>query len=184
VDVRFDWLAAAAVVLAAGGLGGDARAGEGSVDRWGVPSVFFVAKSENRNQVHYGIHLDDQCAPVGDAPVYAYWRMFERGPSATEPLLPRENRAYGIAEQRVLERGPRRGRTRVTLNALTSRAMVVESYSDGTRCVARALMPIDGAPSVLGDVFVQLRWPFGVAYMLVSGHALDGGAVVNERVEP
>jgi hypothetical protein len=178
--VFFAWaVAAAGVLLAPSGWASDERDGV-----WDVPSVFFVAKSENRNQVHYGIRLDERCAPVGEAPVYAYWRMLEHGPSAVEPLLSREVRAYGIAEQRVIERGPRVARTRVTLEALRSRPMVIESYRDGARCVARAVMPVGGAPAVLGDVFVQLRWPFGVAYLLVAGHSMQDGAAVSERVAP
>jgi hypothetical protein len=178
--VFFAWaVAAAGVLLAPSGRASDER------DRaWDVPSVFFVAKSENRNQVHYGIRLDDGCAPVGDAPVYAYWRMLERGPTAVEPLLSREVRAYGIAEQHVIERGPGVSRTSVRLEALGSRPLVIESYASGGRCVARAVLPLAGVPAVLGDVFVQLRWPFGVAHLLLSGHALEGGTVLSEQVEP
>jgi hypothetical protein len=53
----------------------------------------------------YAIHLDSQCVPVGDAPVYAFWHMQEKGPAVIEPLLSRVERAYGIASQRVLVRG-------------------------------------------------------------------------------
>jgi hypothetical protein len=171
---------AAGAVLAPRGWAREEEQG----DEWSVPTVFFVAKSENKNQVHYGIHLDDRCEPVGAAPVYAYWRMLEHGPSSYEPLLSREVRAYGIAEQHVLERGSFAARTRVTLEALRSRTMVVETYSDGTRCVARAILPMAGAPAVLANVFVQLRWPFGVAFLLLSGHALGDGGVVREQVDP
>jgi hypothetical protein len=183
--VRVRALLACAVVVAGALLAprGWARQEERD-DAWSVPTVFFVAKSENKNQVHYGIHLDDRCAPVGGSPVYAYWRMLEHGPSAYEPLLPREVRAYGIAEQRVLESGSLASRTRVTLEALRARPMIVETYSDGTRCVARAVLPMAGAPAVLGNVFVQLRWPFGVAFLLLSGHSLGDGGVVREQVEP
>lgn len=177
-------LLACAVVAAGALLAPPGWAREGQDDASGVSTVFFVAKSENKNQVHYGIHLDDTCAPVGDAPVYAYWQMLERGPSSFEPLLPREVRAYGIAEQRVLERTPHYSRTRVVLEALRSRPIVVESYSYGTRCVARAVLPVAGVPAVLADVFIQLRWPFGVAYLSVNAHSLDDGALLRERVEP
>jgi len=71
----------------------------------GVRSVFFVAKSENRNEVHYGVALDSACVPAGSSPVFAYWRMRERSPLATEPLLAREVSAYGIAEPQRVERG-------------------------------------------------------------------------------
>jgi hypothetical protein len=57
--------------------------------------------------------------------------MLEHGPSSFEPLLPRQVRAYGIAEQRVLERGSRWARTVVTLEALRSGPMIVESHADG-----------------------------------------------------
>jgi hypothetical protein len=182
--VRRGAFLACAVVAAGALLAPRGWASDEQEQAWSVPTVFFVAKSENKNQVHYGIHLDEQCAPVGDTPVYAYWRMLEHGPTSVEPLLSREVRAYGIAEQRVLERGPLMARTRVTLEALRSRPIIVESYSDGSRCVARAVLPVTGAPAVLGNVFVQLRWPFGVAFLLLSGHALEGGGVVREQVEP
>ncbi len=41
--------------------------------------VFSIAKSENKNQVQYVVRLDAHCAPVGPAPVFAYWRMLEKG---------------------------------------------------------------------------------------------------------
>ena len=33
---------------------------------------------------------------------------------------------------------------------------------------------IDGTAASLTSVFVQLRWPFGVDYLLLSGRAADG----------
>ncbi len=172
-------VAAAGALLAPFG-----RAGEGHDGTRDVSTVFFVAKSENKNQVHYGIRLDEACAPSGETPVYAYWRMLERGPLATEPLLSREVRAYGVADERVLERGPRVSRTRVTLEALRSRPMLVESYAEGPRCAAHATLPISGVPAALESVFVQLAWPFGVAYLTLSGSAIADGGPVHERVEP
>ncbi len=168
-------LAAAALVaplVRAGGAPDDMR------------SVFFVAKSENKNQVHYGIRLDEGCGPVGGAPVYAYWRMLEHGPFATEPLLAREIRAYGIVEETVLERDAVGARTRVTLQALKSRPLVVESSGEGGRCAARATLPIAGVEATLTSVFVQLRWPWGVSYLLLSGRSVADGTPVRERVEP
>jgi len=149
-----------------------------------VPSVFFVAKSENRNQVHYGVHLDASCAPVGDAPVYAYWRVFERGPAATEPLLPREIRAYGFAGERVIARDGQGGTVVVTLAALPARPIVVETRASGGACVATATMAIGGVAAVLGSVFLQLRWPFGVDSLTLTGRSQADGRVVRERVVP
>ncbi len=52
--------------------------------------LFTISKSENKNQVQFAINVDERCAPIGEAPVFAYWRMLEKGPDATEPLLSRE----------------------------------------------------------------------------------------------
>src|SRR5437660_6247311 len=95
-----------------------------------VPSVFFIAKSENKNQVHYGIHLDEACTPAGGAPVFAYWRMLERGPFETEPVLPREVPAYGFVQSTVLRDRPA-GRVFVTLNALPKRPIAIDSSLSG-----------------------------------------------------
>jgi hypothetical protein len=147
-----------------------------------VRSVFFVAKSENRNQVHYGVALDASCTPAGPAPVFAYWRMRERGPLATEPLLSLEVPAYGVAEPQQVERGERGGRVVFRLNALPKRAIAIDASSDGPVCVATARAVIGGAAAALTSVFVQLRWPFGVDYLELSGRTIPDGRVVRERL--
>jgi hypothetical protein len=149
-----------------------------------VRSVFFVAKSENRNQVHYGVHVDPGCAPVGPAPVFGYWRMFEHGPLATEPLLARETRAYGFSGERVLAKDPEGGRVLVVLAALERRPILVETHSTGGACVATATTAIGGIPASLSSVFAQLRWPFGVDSLTLTGRALADGRIVRERIAP
>jgi hypothetical protein len=149
-----------------------------------VASVFFVAKSENRNQVHYGVHLDEACAPVGRAPVFAYWRMLEHGPLATEALLPLEAPAYGVAEQRVLAHGPTGGQVAVSLRALPARTIVITTRSQGDSCVAGATTTIGGTPAALASVYAQLSWPFGVAYLTLAGRELSDGREVREQVVP
>jgi hypothetical protein len=160
-------------------------AGTAGADRV-ASSVFFVAKSENRNQVHYGVALDANCAPAGTSPVFAYWRMHERGPLATEPLLDREVPAYGVAWQHVVDRGDRGGRVVLGLNALPGRAIAIDSEvdptPDRTGCTATARAMIDGTAASLTSVFVQLRWPFGVDYLLLSGRAATDGRPVQERL--
>jgi hypothetical protein len=146
-----------------------------------VQSVFFVAKSENKNQVHYGIRLDEACVPAGESPVFAYWRMLEHGPLSTEPLLVREVPAYGLQKQHVM-RDERGGRVFTTLNALPKRMIVIESAPDERTCMVRAKTIIDGIPASLASVFVQLRWPFGVDHLVLAGHAIEDGRFVRERI--
>jgi hypothetical protein len=49
------------------------------------------------------------------------------------------------------------------------------------RCEAVASTSIEGNRASLHHVFAQLRWPFGVAYLELEGHALDG-RVLRERI--
>jgi hypothetical protein len=155
-----------------------ATAARGDLGARDVPTVFHIAKSENRNQVHYGVHLDAACAPAGAAPAFAYWRMLEHGPLATEPLLDREQGAYGFADQRVLEGG----RVVLRLRALPARSIVVQTGHEGDACSAVATTTIGGAPAVLDSVFVQLRWPFGVDHLVLAGHRTADGAAVQEKL--
>jgi hypothetical protein len=149
-----------------------------------VAAVFFIAKSENRNQVHYGVHLDAACAPAGPAPVFAYWRMLEKGPFATEPLLAHETRAYGVADQHVSVRAASGGRVSMTLHALPARSIEVASARAGETCTASATTQIGGTPALLTSVYAKLAWPFGVDYLLLSGRSLANGGPVQERLRP
>jgi hypothetical protein len=170
------------VALLAGGLGMPLAHGrEAEADGHRIRSVFFVAKSENKNQVHYGIRVDDTCTPAGSASAFAYWRMLERGPFATEPLLARVVPAYGVAAQRSSPREGGGGRVVLTLNALPKRTIVIDTVGRGPMCTASAGAVIGGVAAALTNIFVQLRWPFGVEYIVISGRSADGG-VVRERV--
>ncbi len=166
----------AAVLLAAPATAADAGIA--------LPSVFFVAKSENRNQVHYGVRLDASCAPAGGAPVFVYWRMLEHGPGATEPLLSQEEPAYGLADQRVVERSEAGGRVLLRLRALPGRAIALETSGRDGVCRAVATMVIGGGQASLASVYAQLKWPFGVDYLALRGRRLADGRAVEERVTP
>jgi hypothetical protein len=146
-----------------------------------VTSLFSISKSENKNAVVYAIHLDAQCAPLGDAPVFAFWRMNEKGPAVIEPLLGREEPAYGVGLQRVLARDSEGGKVEVTLRALPRRPIVVQTKPGEGRCQAWSTMPIAGESAYLYNVYVKLR-ELGVDYLLLSGWALDRSHVLHERI--
>jgi hypothetical protein len=171
----------ASLVLVAPVAPGAHPAGPEPAER-SVRSVFFVAKSENRNEVHYGIALDSACRPVGVSPVFAYWQMRERGPLATEPLLSREVPAYGVSEPQRVDRAERGGRVVFTLKALPKRAIAIDAAPDGAGCIATAKIVIGGTAAALTSVFVQLRWPFGVDYLELSGRAIPDGRRLRERL--
>ncbi|HEX4447271.1 MAG TPA: DUF4833 domain-containing protein [Polyangiaceae bacterium] len=172
-------LPAALVVLAGAGT---ARA-QATPGASAVVPVFSIAKSENRNQVQYVVRLDDHCAPSGPAPVSAYWRMLEKGPMQTAPLLSREVRAYGLASQAVVDGDASGGRVRAVLKALPQRPLLIVTSrgADGS-CRALATVVIAGAPAHLFDVYVHLRW-YGVDYVLLQGWSTDGSRVVREKLK-
>ena len=145
--------------------------------------LFSISKSENKNQVQYAIRVDDSCAPVGRAPVFAYWRMLERGPTQYEQLLPREEKAYGIASQLVASRSDSGGDVHLTLNALPGRPIDVQTVRSDDGCRGYSTTAIGGAPAHLFNVHARLKWPFGVDYLLLQGWTLDGAKVVQEKLQ-
>lgn len=146
-----------------------------------VASLFTISKSENRNEVVYAIHLDANCEPIGDAPVYAFWRMHEDGPNVVAPLLPREESAYGIASQRVLAHGAGGGRVDLALRALPSRSIELETKPLEGRCEAWSQLRIAGERSYLYNIYVKVRL-LGVDYLLLSGWAIDRTRVLHEKI--
>ena len=149
----------------------------------GLVPIFTIAKSENKNQVQYVVRLDDRCLPVGPAPVSAYWRMLEKGPTQTAPILSREVRAYGLASQAVVASDASGGQVRAVLKALPARPLVIATSraGDGT-CRALATTSIAGAPAHLFNVYVHIRW-YGVDYALLQGWSIDGSRVVREKLK-
>lgn len=152
----------------------------GDARQAGELSLFSISKSENKNQVQYAVQTNPNCAPASTAPVFAYWRMLEQGPNRVAPLLPREQEAYGIASQSV----DTKGRVRVVLRAVPSRPIVVETgRADDGSCRALANMPIKGSPAYLFDVYLKLKWPAAVEYLLLRGWSHDRSHVLTEKLK-
>ena len=63
-----------------------------------ISSIFYVSKNDNDNQVHYGVRLNQNCLPIGNNPVYVYWRMAN---GKTQELRGLEQPAYGISRQSI-----------------------------------------------------------------------------------
>lgn len=151
-----------------------------------IRTLFFIAKSNDRNRVDYGIHLDEACRPTSDEPLYAYWRRFE--PGATAPLgdlNPMDRTVYGIDYQEVEARSERGSRVVLDLAALPGEGgvEVLVGALPGA-CHAEARAPIAGRPAILEYVFVQLHSPLSVDFILVRGRDVETGGHVFERREP
>ncbi|GAB1538721.1 hypothetical protein NUACC21_13850 [Scytonema sp. NUACC21] len=61
-------------------------------------SIFFITKSDNGNQVHYGVQTNADCSLKSPKPAYPYWKL-ESG--RLEGLLTIEVPVFGIASQSV-----------------------------------------------------------------------------------
>nr|WP_246356930.1 DUF4833 domain-containing protein [Pyxidicoccus fallax] len=137
-------------------------------------SAFFIARSTNQNQVHYGVRVDEHCQPRGPQPVHAYWRMLEKGDKAVEPLLGREGPAYGLVDSQQVEATASGWTVHVRLRAWPDRTIDVEVFRENGRCAARAWTRMEGRAAQIERIFVKTAWPTGVDYVLLNGTGTDG----------
>jgi len=147
-----------------------------------VETVFFVAKSDDRNRVDYGVHLDASCAPVGQSPMFAYWRRFEPGQERLGDLNFLDQTAYGLAQQEVGASDGAGVWIRIRLRALASRPVQVRVQRGPTGCVGAALLDIRGRDAILDHVFVQLGGPGSIDHVMIRGQERLSGQPVYERV--
>jgi hypothetical protein len=148
-----------------------------------VSSVFHIAKSENRNQVHYAVKVDAQCRPAGPRPVYGYWRDFEIGPRATSPLLSHEEPAYGLTAPRSIKLNAAGGEVKIGLRGFPDRPLIVMTFHEGQGCRARAFTSIARKPALLQSIYVELGLLFSVDEVIVRGLRVADGAPVKEKVD-
>jgi hypothetical protein len=170
-------MVAASLTSAHSGLADSTVSGEPSDPK----SVFLVAKSENKNQVHYGVRLDDACNVTDAHPLYGYWRMLENK-GEIEPILSREVRAYGIDPAQRIEKSGDATTIYARMNAIPDRVLRVTVTRAAGRCEARATMSIAGAEAHLRLVYIRLSWPFGVDYILLRGSRMTDGRTIEEKI--
>jgi hypothetical protein len=148
-----------------------------------ISSVFHIEKSENKNQVHYAVRVDEACRPIGQHPVYGYWRELERGPSVVSELLERERPAYGLAEPRRIERHASGGQVQLSLRALPARPVLIELFQLAASCGARAIVAIKKQPAMLTSVYVDVGLLFSVNHVIVRGLRLADGEPIEEKLQ-
>jgi hypothetical protein len=147
-----------------------------------VHSVFFIAKSENRNQVHYAVRVDARCRPIGTRPVYGYWRDYEDGPKATSRLLDHEQSAYGLTAPRWVRAAAEGGQIRIGLRGFPDRPLTIETFRTRAGCRARAHTTIARSHAVLRSIYVELGFLFSIDYVLLRGYRAADGRPLQEKV--
>jgi len=145
----------------------------------GIPSALVIAKSSNRNEVHYSVRVDETCAPSGPDPVSPYWLMLERGPDVTEALSDREQHALGLERQEVSADG-----IRIAVRALPGRTLTIRTWrGSDDRCASAVDTTVAGMPARLTGVYVKQKLFGGISYVQLTGIGSDG-EVAQERVVP
>jgi len=147
-----------------------------------IRSVFHVEKSENQNQVHYGVHVDADCRPTEKNPVFAYWRRLRRGERIDEPLVGAGVRVYGASTDQKVHANKHGGQVEMYVRALKRLPIQVRIDKTAEGCRGVATATVDGEPARLSHAFVQLRsLGFGVRYVDVFGQRERDGSRVTQQ---
>lgn len=176
-------LAALGLVLGIGAVAPLAHAG-GRFGPHDVRTMFVIGKNTDRNEVQFGIRLDADCVPIGEEPIYPYWRQFEKGPDVTEDLNFLDKTGYGIKSQKVEERSPSGSKVVMRLRATSNRTIGIYTRKENNACVADALTYISGVSAKLQRIHVQLSGPLSVDYIDIRGVRTDNNAPISERAKP
>ncbi|WP_342381598.1 DUF4833 domain-containing protein [Myxococcus stipitatus] len=143
-----------------------------------TPSAFFLSRSENRNQVHYALRVDEACRPVGTQPVFVYWRMLERGESEVEDLLAVEQPVYGLDGTQQVEATADGWKVRIRLRAFPERPIDITTTSSARgQCTVQSWTKVGAHVAQLEHVFVKTSWPFSVDFVRLDGTNPDGHPV-------
>jgi hypothetical protein len=151
--------------------------------RWDIPSLFHISKSQNRNQVHYGLHLGAGCVPRGVSPVFAYWRELEIGTNATSPLLDYEQAAYGIAPDQRVSRARGKVLVHFVLRAFPDRALVAVPRVTRAGCSAIVRTQISHVEATLERIHLELGFLWSIQSLTIEGRALDDGVPLREVIK-
>lgn len=143
-----------------------------------VRSVFYVAKSENENQVHYAIRLDPACRPLPNRPVWAYWKRVKEGRRWDAPLSRPAERVYGVDDDQRVHTSESGGVVQIAVRALDHLRIEIRVRKTDQRCEAVASTTISGQRARLSHAFLKLRPPLPrPRYVEVIGFRSDGRRV-------
>lgn len=164
------------------GYGATARADDVQLGPHDVSTVFFISKSDDKNRVDYGIHLDENCFPVNDHAVFPYWRELERTPVRIHGINFVERIPYGFSGQGLVSRSATSADYYVRLRQLDRVVgIALKKQADGT-CSATPRAMIGGVVAILVSVFAKISGPMSVDYIDIHGKDFNSGAPIDERV--
>ena len=159
-------------------IGGMASAGETTVRD--TDSVIYLTKNTNRNQVHYGVNVDEHCRPLQQDPVYAYWRMLEKGPEETDKLMFWEQPGYGVRQPGAVTRDTDSGSLPLVIRGVPERSILLQTFTTPGGCGARALTDIAGQKAQLVRIDIEVSGWANVHRVELHGILAKSGEPVSE----
>ncbi len=151
-----------------------------------VQTAFYIAKSNDKDRVDYGLRLDQYCAPVGDNAVFPYWRELQHAPPMRSHKISfMQYAAYGFSEQRVLAKSRTGGRYLVQLKQVDRPILIVTRQDGDGHCSATSYARIQGVKSARLDyIFAKVAGLMSVDYIDVHGTDTKTGRALVERMHP
>ena len=136
-------------------------------------SVIYLTKNTNGNQVHYGVKLEEDCTPSGKKPVYAYWRMLEKGHSEQAGLMFWEQPGYGVKQSRNDEE-----ELAFVIRGVPERSIRLETHAREEGCAVRAYTMIDGVEALFQRIDIEVSGWANVHRVEIHGlNPVDGSPV-------
>jgi Domain of unknown function (DUF4833) len=149
-----------------------------------VPTVFYIAKSNNRDRVDYGTRLDEGCHPASTDATFPYWRDLERSPASVHTMSMFARMAYGFSAQHIEHQADGAIVQRLVLKQMSRPIWVTTAKTEDGHCKAIAWTKIAGVDRAeLVSIYVKLAGPLSVEYVDVKGRNRATGELLAERIK-
>ncbi len=140
--------------------------------------LFFIERSKNKHLVQYDVRLTENDDILDSNPVSVYW-VLENSKQRDLSIIQRRL-AYGIDSYEKLDKN----KFRLVFVALKDREVIVEKMEGSFR----AILTINGKPSVLERIYVESRESLiglpRVLYVDLFGRSKETGSPIQERIVP
>lgn len=149
-----------------------------------IETLFYIAKSNNRDRVDYGMRLDATCRPASADAVFPYWRNLEHKPVTTHALGFFARMAYGVSAQETARSTPTGADHGIRLKQVDRVIWVTTLRGSDGRCSALVRSKIAGVENAeLLSIYVKLAGPISVDYVNIKGRNLATGQPLLEHLK-
>ena len=151
-----------------------------------VQTVFYIAKSNDKDHVDYGMRLDQHCSPVGNNAVFPYWRELAHPPPVrSHPITFLQHQAYGFSQQRTLKKSASGGQYMIVLKQVKRPIVIVTKQDENGHCTATPYTTVKGVKNAhLDYIFVKVAGLMSADWVDVHGTHPKTGAKLVERLTP